>query len=114
MNGPRPRYLFDYLDDVRRQLKHRDRVAVFLDLDGSLASITRAPEMTRIKPEARATLQSLVEDQRHRVAVVSGRGMEDLKRIVKLPRVTYAGNTVWRLTDSVWSSSTVKRRSMSV
>jgi trehalose 6-phosphate phosphatase len=85
MNSPRPKYLFDHLDDVRRRLEQRDRVAVFLDLDGTLASITRTPKMTRIKPEVRATLQSLVEDQRHYVAVVSGRGMEDLKRIDPRP-----------------------------
>jgi trehalose 6-phosphate phosphatase len=92
MNSPQPKYLFDYLDEVRRQLKYRDRVAVFLDLDGTLASITRTPKMTRIKPEARAALQSLVQDQRHYVAIVSGRGMQDLKRIVKLSEITYAGN----------------------
>jgi trehalose-phosphatase len=92
MNHPRPKYLFDFLDEVRRQLRHRDSVAVFLDLDGTLASITRTPKMTRIKPATRAALRSLVQDQRHRVTIVSGRGMQDLKRIVKLSDVTYAGN----------------------
>ena len=57
MNHLQPKYLFDCLDDVRGQLAHRDKVAVFLDLDGTLASITPTPKMTRLKPHTRVALR---------------------------------------------------------
>jgi trehalose 6-phosphate phosphatase len=87
-----PRYLFDSLDAVRRQLQNRDSVPVFLDLDGTLAAITPTPKLTRLKPETRVALKELAQDQRFHISVVSGRAMQDLMDIVNLPGITYAGN----------------------
>jgi trehalose-phosphatase len=92
MNHSRPKYLFDCLNEVRRQLEHRGRIAVFLDLDGTLASITPTPTMTRLKPQTRVALETLVHDERYRVAIVSGRRIQDLRSIVKLSDITYVGN----------------------
>jgi trehalose 6-phosphate phosphatase len=84
--------LFEDLEELRQRLRDRDRVALFLDLDGTLASITPTPDMTRIRPQTRAALRSLVEDPRYHVTIVSGRGLLDLRNIVKLPGITLAGN----------------------
>jgi trehalose 6-phosphate phosphatase len=92
MNYSIPRYLFDCLDEVRRQLANCDRVAVFLDLDGTLAAITRTPKMTRIKPETKETLRALSREPGYLVSIVSGREMQDLRNIVDLPNIVYAGN----------------------
>src|ERR1051326_3369603 len=92
MNHSKPKYLFNCLDEVRRRLGGRDVIAVFLDLDGTLASITPTPKMTILKPEMRAALRTLVEQERYRVAIVSGRAMQDLKEVVKIPEITYVGN----------------------
>ena len=48
--------------------------------------------MTRVTPQTRAALRSLVEDPRYHVTIVSGRGLLDLQSIVKLPGITLAGN----------------------
>jgi trehalose-phosphatase len=92
MKHSRPKYLFDCLGDVRGQLAKNNTVFVFLDLDGTLASITPTPTMTRLKPETRAALRVLAGDDRFGVTVVSGRELQDLKSIVKLTEITYAGN----------------------
>jgi len=92
MGRIRPRYLFDHLNELRKLLASREKLAVFIDLDGALASITPSPKLVRLKPETRVALESLLEDQRNRVVILSGRMIEDLKSIVKLPEVTYVGN----------------------
>jgi trehalose-phosphatase len=84
--------LFEDLDEVRRRLSGRDSVEVFLDLDGTLASIMPVPAMANIKPETRTALLALVQDPRYRVTIVSGRALNDLKNIVQLSGVTYVGN----------------------
>lgn len=89
MNSLRPKYLFDCLDEVRARLKRSKQVAVFLDLDGRLASIMRTPKLARIKPQTRTALQSLLEDSKYCVAVVSGREMQELKSIVKLSGISW-------------------------
>lgn len=90
MNHLQPKYLFDCLDDVRTQLAACDKVAVFLDLDGASASLTPTSASSRLKPQTRVALQTLVHAGRYHVTVVSGRGMEDLRSIVNLSGITYA------------------------
>lgn len=92
MSHPQPKYLFDGLDEVRRQLERRERIALFLDLDGTLAPIAPTPAMVQLEPQTRTVLQSLVENESNPIAIVSGRGIDDLKNIVKLPGIIYAGN----------------------
>jgi trehalose 6-phosphate phosphatase len=87
-----PKYLFNCLNDVRAALQSADRLVLFLDFDGTLAPIARAPALARLNPEMRAILQSLANDGHHVLAIVSGRSLTDLKRLVKIPEIIYAGN----------------------
>jgi trehalose-phosphatase len=88
----KPKYLFNNLDEVRSQLAHRERIGIFLDLDGTLAHITRTPKMTRLKPQARRAIAALTRESRYLVSVVSGRSLNDLRSIVKDVNLVYAGN----------------------
>ncbi len=65
-------------------------LAVFLDYDGTLTPIVARPELAVLSAEMRTTLDRL--STQCLVAVVSGRGREDVAKLVGLPDLLYAGS----------------------
>jgi len=74
------------LDDVLG----RSSPAVFLDYDGVLAEIVNDPAAAVLSPGRRAAVARL--SARCRVAVVSGRDLGDVRELVGLDDVVYAGS----------------------
>jgi trehalose-phosphatase len=68
------------------------RMLVGLDFDGTLAPIVPVPDDARILPAARAALGVLAARFDTRVAIVSGRGLDDVRRRIGIDRLYYAGN----------------------
>ena len=66
------------------------RLALFLDYDGTLSPIAARPELATLPQAARAALARL--SARQPVAVLSGRGREDVAALVGLPEIYYAGS----------------------
>lgn len=63
-----------------------------LDFDGTLAEIVDSPEKALLSPATRGLLQALAVKPDVRVAILSGRALEDIKNRVDLPGIYYAGN----------------------
>ena len=61
---------------------HLQTVALFLDLDGTLAAFESRPKMVGPTPRRTALLQSLHAKLDGRLAILSGRTLEDIDRIV--------------------------------
>lgn len=92
------RYLKDYhlLPDI---LAHQnllldkikqDKVAVFLDYDGTLTPIATHPERAFISEEMRQTIYTL--SQQIPVTIVSGRNRNNIQDLVNLKNLYYIGN----------------------
>ena len=64
-------------------------LALFLDYDGTLTPIVERPEDAVLDEATREVLRRVV--QRHPVAIVSGRDLEDVRQRVGLQDVHYAG-----------------------
>jgi alpha,alpha-trehalase len=64
--------------------------AVFLDYDGTLTPIVERPEDARLSPGTRDVLAGL--SVRCIVAIVSGRDLDDVRALVGLTGITYAGS----------------------
>ncbi len=64
--------------------------AVFLDYDGVLAEIADHPAAAVLTPERRAAVVALA--RRHPVVVVSGRDLADVRSLVAVDGVIYAGS----------------------
>ena len=89
-------------DEVERPpspLEHWDRFArelaggkvwIFLDFDGTLAPIVERPEDATIPEATRRAVERLAEAAP--VAVISGRGLDDVMARVGLPGLHYAGS----------------------
>lgn len=72
-------------------LADQKRSGLFLDFDGTLAPIASAPETVQLGCHARAILASLARSFRA-VAVVSGRGIDDLAARVDVPGLWLSGS----------------------
>jgi trehalose 6-phosphate phosphatase len=63
---------------------------VFLDYDGTLSPIAPRPELATLPEETRDVVRRLAE--RYPVAILSGRGREDVATLVGLDGIAYAGS----------------------
>ena len=66
------------------------RPVVFLDYDGTLTPIVERPEDAQLDAEVRQTLKELA--QHCTVAVISGRDLPDVQKLVDLTNIYYAGS----------------------
>jgi trehalose 6-phosphate synthase/phosphatase len=98
------RSALDDLDHLRRVVDSRERLAVLLDFDGTLAPIADRPEDASLPSLTRALLARLARGPRCHVAVVSGRSLEDLKNRVGLPDVVYVGNHGFEIAGPGWAA----------
>jgi len=79
----------DRIDAIERRLEGR-RALVFLDYDGTLTPIVARPELAVMDTGMRETLRRLAAVAT--VAIVSGRDLEDVRRMVGLDGIAYAGS----------------------
>jgi len=79
----------DRWDEISQRL--RDKVpAVFLDYDGTLTPIVERPELAVLSKEMRQALRQLSETCP--TAVISGRSLDEVREMVGLPGLYYAGS----------------------
>ncbi|HEV8577603.1 MAG TPA: trehalose-phosphatase [Thermoanaerobaculia bacterium] len=76
-------------DEIAARLQGR-RLVLFLDYDGILSPIAPLPELATLPGETRQVLRRLAA--RFPMAILSGRGREDVASLVGLPGLTYAGS----------------------
>jgi trehalose-phosphatase len=63
-----------------------------LDYDGTLAPIAPHPDLAHLPVETKNVLQRLSNLSDVYIAVISGRGVENVKNMVGIEGITYAGN----------------------
>jgi trehalose 6-phosphate phosphatase len=78
------------LEHVQEIARSGDRLAVFLDYDGTLTPIVSHPEDAWLSDSMRQTLQSLAA--RVPVAILSGRDLDDVRGRVHVDGIVYAGS----------------------
>jgi len=82
-------YLFDHLDAFE---KFKDsRTAIITDIDGTISEIAPTPDKAVVSPLMRSLLKKLT-DKFKLVAVLSGRSVEDARRMVGVDGLLYVGN----------------------
>jgi trehalose-phosphatase len=85
------------------EIAEKPHAMLLLDFDGTLAPFRSRPELAGIDDSMRAILDKLHRG-RTRVALISGRGIEDLKRRVGLPHLSYSGVFGQELSEPGWSA----------
>jgi trehalose-phosphatase len=78
------------LEHIDQIAQHGDRLAVFLDYDGTLTPIVSHPEDAWLPESMRQTLRLLAA--RVPVAILSGRDLDDVRGRVHVDGIVYAGS----------------------
>jgi trehalose 6-phosphate phosphatase len=78
------------LEHIQEIGRRGDRLAVFLDYDGTLTPIVNHPEDALLSDSMRQTLRSLAA--RVPVAILSGRDLDDVRGRVLVDGIVYAGS----------------------
>jgi trehalose 6-phosphate phosphatase len=86
------RHALERLPAWREGWRRSGALVLLLDFDGTLAPIVDRPERAAIPPATRAALDRLRALPGVEVAVVSGRGMADVRERSALGDIAYAGN----------------------
>ncbi|NIV33880.1 MAG: trehalose-phosphatase [Anaerolineae bacterium] len=76
---------------VQQRLARAERIRLFLDYDGTLAEFAPTPEHVRPDLEVVSLIGRLAQNPRFRVAVVSGRRLGHVQKLVPVPGVLLAG-----------------------
>lgn len=82
----------DHREEIRERIASAPGLVLCTDFDGTLAPIETDPDAPEITPENRRVLKSLRDHERIRVAVVSGRALDDVRERVGVDGIAYAGN----------------------
>ena len=84
-------YLFSHFEKLKNRLSGKF-VLLFLDYDGTLTPIVETPDKAVISQNTKDLLNELSTSPRCRVAIISGRSLSDIKGLVGLKDIIYAGN----------------------
>lgn len=85
-------YLFDCWQDFLRDLQKAKAVALFFDYDGTLTPIVKRPELATLSKNNRLLIKKIARKSWAKVSVVSGRTLKNVKKLVGVKGIIYAGN----------------------
>lgn len=75
---------------ILEKLKGRENIFLFLDYDGTIVPIKKAPKLAKLHPKRRELLEKI--SRKIPVAVVSGRSLQNIKNILKIKGIPLIGN----------------------
>jgi trehalose-phosphatase len=84
-------HLFKEWDKLKNGLRGK-YLFIFLDYDGTLTPIVKNPERAVLSSQTRDLLKVLSENPCCKIAIISGRSLEDVKNKLALKNVIYSGN----------------------
>jgi|YNPBryunderm2012_1023409.scaffolds.fasta_scaffold23142_2 trehalose 6-phosphate phosphatase len=94
--------LWEGMERIRRAIRERRIVLLFLDFDGTLVPITDRPFAIVIPPSVQQMLAMIHNHPQAKVAVVSGRDLADLRPRVGVEELAYAGNHGLEMSGPGW------------
>jgi len=87
-----PKHLLDEWPKLAIELGKCGMACILLDFDGTLSPFAKKPHLASIPVQAKRALIALSSHPWIRVGVISGRSLADVKRMVGVPGIFYAGN----------------------
>ena len=87
-----PADLWAHLDTIEATIRRSPFLYLCLDFDGTLVPIVEDPDAVKLPERRRERLEAINERSRMRVAVISGRSLDDIRDRVGVGSLTYAGN----------------------
>lgn len=85
------KYLFSQFSKIKELLNNKF-ILLLLDYDGTLTPIVATPSKAIIHKDTKELLKKLSRSSYCKTGIISGRKLEDIKNIVGLDGIIYAGN----------------------
>ena len=85
-------HLLSVWPQINRQLEAARHIYLFADCDGTLAPIVPKPNLAVIPLKTRKLLKQLSRESKITLSVISGRAIADLRNLVRINGIIYAGN----------------------
>ncbi|MFW5714144.1 MAG: trehalose-phosphatase [Brevefilum sp.] len=76
----------------KRTLEKNDRLVLFLDYDGTLADFAKYPDILEPNAEVLKLLNALMACENVTTAIVSGRSLAQLQKLIPIPNLIMAGS----------------------
>lgn len=86
------RHLFTSWNTVRKKLESRRHILLAFDYDGTLTPIVKRPELARLSHTMKGLLNTLSENPFFNLVIISGRSLNEIKKLVGIKKIIYAGN----------------------
>ena len=85
------KYLFSQFSKIKELLSNKF-ILLLLDYDGTLTPIVKTPSKAIIHKDTKGLLQKLSRTPYCKIGIISGRKLKDIKNIIGVDGITYAGN----------------------
>jgi len=85
------RNIFYYWDELEKKLSNK-YIMLFLDYDGTLTPIVETPKKANISLSTKDLLKRLSQKHNCKIAIISGRALEDIKNKISIKNIIYSGN----------------------
>lgn len=108
------RYAFRSWNQIRTRLEAAEHVALFLDFDGTLVGFQNHPADVRVPVEVKRILVRLAQHAQLSIALVSGRSVASLRRLLAVPGVLYFGLQGTESDGKLPAVSSAARRELSL
>ena len=92
MNSSLSSKVDDYDDYLSKYVGNAEKLALLLDYDGTLAPLAPHPDLAFLPNEAVRILRRLSNCPDVYVSIISNRSVENIKKMVGIDNITYAGN----------------------
>ncbi|MFH1782610.1 MAG: trehalose-phosphatase [Candidatus Omnitrophota bacterium] len=86
------KYLFKHQDKILPKIKKSKNILLFLDYDGTLTPIVSRPQDAKFSFSVKKLLKKLKKHPKFSLAIISGRSLKDVKAMVGIDGLIYAGN----------------------
>lgn len=85
------RYLFNYFPKLKNEIEKANKIIFFLDYDGTLIPFKKKPKLALPTKKLLNILKTLTKCAKSRVIIITGRGIDDIKRMLNIPELSFAG-----------------------
>jgi len=85
-------HLFQSWESFSSAIRGASHTLLLSDYDGTLTPIVSRPDEAILSPEVRDKLRALTEKPAFSIGIISGRSLSELKAMVRIEEIYYAGN----------------------
>lgn len=86
------KYARTHTKRLQKMIRSARLVFLILDFDGTLASIAKTPHSVRLDKKIKDVIVRLSRAKKYKIAIISGRSLENLVPYFHLKNIFYAGN----------------------